>query len=87
MKNNLKITCKEASFLISKKQEVSISIIDRLKLLFHLFYCKVCARFLKQTNAIIKVLHTTPSQKSNQTLSSTKKEHIKKTLSTAINGE
>jgi hypothetical protein len=87
MKSYTKITCKEASFLINKKQEASISIIEKLQLSVHLFYCKACTRFYKQTNVLLKLLSKKINQNAPTTLSTSKKESIQKVLSKAINNE
>jgi len=48
------ITCKEATFLISKKQQDKLSLGEQLKLKMHLLMCKYCQRFLNQVSFITK---------------------------------
>ncbi len=58
MGKNLKpnISCKKASFLISKKQETSISVWQHLQLAVHLITCNTCTMFKKQTDFIVNFL-------------------------------
>ena len=42
------ISCKEASFLVSKREDVLLPVHDRLRLKLHLFVCRPCRRFAKQ---------------------------------------
>jgi len=46
------ISCKEASYLTSKKEEGKISLAERLKLAFHLMMCRFCKMFDKQNTFI-----------------------------------
>lgn len=46
------LSCKEATFLVSKKQETSISLFKSIQLKMHLLMCKFCALFNKQSNLI-----------------------------------
>jgi hypothetical protein len=48
------ITCKEATNMISKKEEGKISLPGYLRLWFHLSICKMCSLFNKQNKLIIK---------------------------------
>ena len=75
MKYPYKINCKEASYLISKKQEGSISITDTLKLKIHLGICSTCKLFQMQTALILNLLKSKP--KNSFTLNSNKKAEIK----------
>lgn len=43
------LNCKDATFLICKRQEASISFKENIQLSLHLLVCKVCAFFNKQT--------------------------------------
>lgn len=42
------LTCKQASQLISQSLDRPLSLVDRLKLRFHLFICDACTRFNQQ---------------------------------------
>lgn len=44
--------CKQATLLSLQKEEGTISVKERLKLFYHLLYCKYCKRFVKQSSII-----------------------------------
>ena len=70
----LNISCKKATYLISKKEQGKISL---LTLWLHLGICSLCKRFEKQTGFIIKqAKHTHTEEK----LSEEAKERISKVL-------
>jgi hypothetical protein len=48
------INCKEATFLLTKKEEGQSSKVENAKLAFHLLICVTCKRFARQTAFIIK---------------------------------
>lgn len=56
MGNGLKITCKESSFLISKRQETRLSFGEKVQLNLHLAVCGTCNLFKKQTDYITSLL-------------------------------
>ena len=56
IKNNIMLSCYKATYLVSKKQEAKLSLIEELKLKFHLSVCDVCKKFEIQTNAITSIL-------------------------------
>ncbi len=81
MMKNLNISCKEASFLISKKQETKLSATERLKLFLHLRICNTCKLFKKQTEFLLSVLSANKSTRNtSDKLSETAKEKITKRL-------
>jgi hypothetical protein len=82
MKSNLKITCKEASFLINKQQETKISVTEKLKLKMHLLVCDACTLFNKQVNQITGLLKT--KHTIVKTLPKNRKQIIKQTLQKEI---
>jgi hypothetical protein len=47
--------CKQATLLSLKKEEGKISIIEKLKLSYHLLYCSSCKRFVKQSSTINQI--------------------------------
>jgi len=49
MKRLLNITCKRATYLISKKEDDSIGFLDKMKLRLHLGVCGACRLFEKQS--------------------------------------
>jgi len=56
MKKNPGLTCQEATYLVSKKQEDSISLQDEQELKQHLEECKSCRLFEKQTDKLVALL-------------------------------
>lgn len=55
--NNYLHNCEETSLNIVKSEEISLSFSTRLKMKFHLVFCKCCRNFQKQTKIMDKVLH------------------------------
>jgi len=49
----INIGCKKATYLLSKKEQNSIRLLDRIVLLIHLAICDVCRRFDRQMKLII----------------------------------
>jgi len=47
--------CKQATLLSLKKEEGKLSFIESLKLSYHLFYCKPCQEFVKQSDLINRI--------------------------------
>lgn len=47
--NIIWLSCKQATFLMSKKEEGKISFKERVQLRLHLSICDFCTRFQKQT--------------------------------------
>ena len=54
MKQLIHITCKNATYFISKKEEHRLTILEWVKLQFHLSICSFCKLFQKQTKLIGK---------------------------------
>ena len=52
--NVLNISCKKATYLVSKKEQGKINFFDRVTLQIHLKICSLCRRFEEQTGFIIK---------------------------------
>ncbi|MFY7900317.1 MAG: hypothetical protein ACOVNY_09040 [Chitinophagaceae bacterium] len=57
MKKFLNITCKQATYLLSKKEEGKLTWLDKWRLSRHLVICYVCELFEIQTNFITKHAH------------------------------
>jgi len=73
----LNISCKKATYLVSKKEQGRINLFDRITLRMHLGICSLCRRFEQQTGFIIKnTKHTHTEEK----LSEEVKERIKEAL-------
>jgi hypothetical protein len=47
--------CKEATLLSLKKEVGEISLIERARLNYHLWYCSYCRRFAHQSSIINKI--------------------------------
>ncbi|OIR01352.1 hypothetical protein GALL_166400 [mine drainage metagenome] len=52
MMKYLMLNCKEATFLVSKKEEGKLAFFEKMKLQVHLHFCKFCKMFEQQTNFI-----------------------------------
>lgn len=50
----LMISCKEATFLVSKQEEGKLTISKRIKLKLHLAGCKICKLFAEQSSFIAR---------------------------------
>jgi hypothetical protein len=46
------LSCKEATFLMAKKEEGKLTFFERMKLSFHTSMCRFCRLFEKQTKQI-----------------------------------
>ena len=76
----INLTCEEASFLISKRQETKLTWRENLKLNFHISVCDPCTRFAKQVviiDASIARFFSSNSAKS-QAFSAKQKEDLEK---------
>ncbi len=78
----LHITCKEATFLIVKSEEHSISLIQNLKLALHLLICRFCRLFLKQNRWLTAALQKLETESS---LTPAEKEKIKNAVHNSEN--
>ena len=54
MMKYLMTSCKEATFVMAKKEERKLSFAERIKLLFHTSMCSVCKKFENQTAIVVK---------------------------------
>jgi hypothetical protein len=54
----LKLTCKEATYLSSQKEEGKLSLFMRVRLLMHYISCPPCRRFINQCKLIAKRIRT-----------------------------
>ncbi len=76
------INCKEATTMISKKEEGKISFIERIQLWQHLLICSLCKLFMKQ-NKLIASLIPEAEKKSVASLSDKEKQQIVDAISNA----
>jgi len=83
-KNKLMITCKESTYLVSKKQQDKLSFAEKMQLQFHLMVCSYCRRFANQialiTKGIIRLRANIEQQNTSITLSSEQKDKMKEAL-------
>jgi hypothetical protein len=56
----LRLTCKEASRLISDGMDRHLSMAERIRLRFHVGICDACARFTSQVQFLRRALATFP---------------------------
>jgi hypothetical protein len=80
--NYLRLTCQEASLLISKRQETKLTWQENVKLRFHLSICEPCTRFAKQVvvlDASLSRFFKSSSGKSQQ-FSSQKKNDLEEMI-------
>lgn len=73
----LLISCKEATYLVSKKEENKLTWLSKIKLRGHLAICSMCRRFEQQSGFIGRMaagVHV------HATLSPESKEKMQKTL-------
>jgi hypothetical protein len=73
------LSCKKATFLMSKKEEGKLTLIEALQLKTHLGICDFCTRFQKQTKFFTSHAHHV-HEHSNATLSAEKKLEIQSLL-------
>lgn len=78
----MRISCEEATTLCTKSQYEKLSIVERLKLNYHLFMCRVCPTFSKQNHILTKSIqiHLKDLHKIPSVLSDVEKEEIVQNL-------
>lgn len=79
MNHFIMISCKEATFMVSKKEEKKLSWREKFQLKLHLAICKMCRLFEKQSRRISKdaaQLH----EHTTEALSTEKKQEMKTAL-------
>ena len=82
MKKIFNITCKHATYLISKKEDRKIGLLNRLKLQMHLGLCSACKLFENQS-WFIKMNAKNSHNHITASLSSKAKEKIEIALKNA----
>jgi hypothetical protein len=73
------ISCKKATFLITKKESDPIAFTEKFQLMIHLMLCRFCRLFEKQSKLIDSLAHHLHEHQ-HESLSEIKKEHILKQL-------
>lgn len=51
----LKISCDEAALICSKSQYKESSFLEKVKLNFHILFCKYCKEYVKQNSLLSKI--------------------------------
>lgn len=74
------INCKEATFLIDKKDEARIGLNQLVKLKWHLLICKVCATYQNQSLVLNNSFKKTLAEEPNMVFVNELKEKIKSRL-------
>jgi hypothetical protein len=55
MGKTFKISCDEATTICDKNQYGEASVIEKLKLMFHLTFCDICSKYSKQNTLMTKL--------------------------------
>lgn len=78
----MKISCDEATKICDKNQYNEASLLEKIKLNFHLFLCKKCGLYSKQNNILTKCyeVHKNADGKNEHCLSEEDKKHLEKEL-------
>ena len=84
-KGKIMITCEEATFLISKRQQDNLSAPGKMRLNMHLMMCKYCRRFSLQVNLITKAIRRMKKRIDNQGFKMSLTDEQKKRLQQKIN--
>lgn len=64
----LRLTCKQASRLISEEMERRLSFAERVALRLHVRICDACARFTRQMQFLRRALQRFPGPDENERL-------------------
>lgn len=70
------IDCRQATQLVSKREEKKLSSWEKIELAFHLFICKYCKAFAKNSELINRIISRPPKAQ----LSDSEKEKMQKEL-------
>lgn len=73
------ISCDEATYLISKKQDEKLNFWQTIKLKIHFFFCRFCRRYDNQMEILEKIIQFARLN-SNKKLSKSDKESMHKRL-------
>ncbi len=76
------ISCDEATTICDKSQYGEASFLEKIKLNFHFFLCKICGLYSNQNTKMSKVykMKAHDCKKEHRCLSTEEKEHLKKEL-------
>ncbi|MFN8282738.1 MAG: hypothetical protein U0U67_05955 [Chitinophagales bacterium] len=87
LKNNILLTCKEATLLTCKKQEQAVTVKEKLQLWLHLLICRVCSLFYKQSTLLhehLTNMHNNQSEFTALHLDEAKKAALQQALDKAM---
>jgi hypothetical protein len=54
MMKYLMVSCREATFMMAKRDEGRLGLADRVKLMIHTYMCSVCKKFERQVSEITR---------------------------------
>lgn len=74
------LTCKKAAELVERKQNKRISFKENIQLKLHLWICKACAVYEKQSKIIQNLLQKVVQKSSTEKLSEESKKKILESL-------
>ena len=78
-KKSIMITCKEATLLISVRDDQQLSLMVKFKLKLHLFLCKTCFYFAKHVEILQQSIKKLTQDK-NISFSEEKKKELEKLI-------
>ena len=78
--NNIKAACKKANHVCDKTQYKEASLIEKIKLILHLLYCRACRKYTSNNQKLTNIVKDSKVECMN----SKEKESLDVTLSEAI---
>ena len=84
------LTCKESSYLASKKLDKKLTLKERIDFSLHTVMCSICRHYAKEINALHKLMQKVGKtgdlvQPENTKLSEQSRERIKQEIDKALN--
>ena len=79
---SMKLTCDEATKICDKKQYGEISFLERLKLQYHILFCKICGKYSKHNGVMTRCLekHKNSEQQTSPCLAKEEKIYMKEEI-------
>ena len=77
----IKLECREANHICDKNQYKESGFWDKIKLILHLAYCRVCRKYSENNNKLTKAMHDPKVQCVSQTEKEVLKEKLAQQLS------
>ncbi len=59
---NIRIQCNNANHICDKNQYMEASLLEKIKLIIHLIYCKACRQYSKKNGQLTKFIKASKSQ-------------------------